>query len=82
MSVSRGLSLDDIEELSDSAPLGPQEVATFLAVKRPTVQQWLFRGVLPDPDFIVSGFPAWKKRTIVRWAVQTHRLDSDDIRAA
>lgn len=61
-------------------PMGPKEVADFLAVKRATVQQWLFRKVLPNRDFTVSGFPAWEKETIVRWALETGRMERDDPR--
>jgi hypothetical protein len=78
--------------LPKDGPMGPLEVADFMGpwdddlqrpvgVKRATVQQWLFRKVLPDRDFTVSGFPAWKKETIVKWALATHRFPADDPRA-
>lgn len=61
-------------------PLGPKEVAEFLEVKRATVQQWTFRNVLPDGDYTINNMPAWERRTIVEWAVDTGRLEPDDER--
>lgn len=58
-------------------PLGPKEVAEFLGVKRPTVQQWNFRHVLPPPDYSVNGAPAWERRTIAQWARDTGRDEPD-----
>lgn len=64
------------------APMGPRELAEFLGVKRATVQQWSFRGVLPERDYTVGGFPAWEKSTVIEWAIKTGRLDPDDPRAS
>lgn len=61
---------------SPDEPVGLEEIAGRLAVKRDTADHWRTRGVLPLPDWpSVGGRPAWKWRTVERWARQTGRLD-------
>lgn len=55
-------------------PVGIAEIAGRLDVKRQTVDQWRHRGLLPEPEWTVSGNPAWKWQTIERWARDTGRL--------
>jgi predicted site-specific integrase-resolvase len=52
---------------------GPQEVAATLGVKVTTVHQWRQRGLLPEPEAVVSGVPMWAPDTIEAWAVATGR---------
>ena len=54
--------------------VGEAEIAERLGVKRQTVNQWRFRGLLPEPLGTVSGFPAWDWRDIAKWAKTTGRL--------
>lgn len=56
-------------------PLGAAEVARLLAVSRDTVRQWRYRRVFPEPDWPeVNMHPAWKRSTVVGWAVAGGRL--------
>ena len=54
--------------------LGVREVADFLVVKPRTVNQWVFRGLLPEPDVALHATRLWKRSTILRWAGDTGRL--------
>lgn len=54
-------------------PVGIIEIAEKLGVKRATVDQWLQRGLLPEPDWTVGGRPAWEWSSIARWAEETGR---------
>lgn len=55
-------------------PVGIQEIAERLGVKRATVDQWKLRGLLPPPRWTVGGRPAWAWLDIEDWAEQTGRL--------
>lgn len=55
-------------------PVGIVEIADRLGVKRATVDQWLQRGLLPDPRWTVGGRPAWAWSDVQAWAVETGRL--------
>lgn len=50
------------------------EIAKRLGVKRQTVNMWRFRGLLPEPEWMLNGGPVWKWSTIQRWATETGRL--------
>ena len=55
--------------------LGLQEVAVLLEVGARTPHAWLYRGLLPVPDYAsINGIRAWKRKTIIRWAAETGRL--------
>lgn len=54
--------------------VGPQEVAERLGVQRETVHRWRVRGVLVDPEWVISGVPLWRWQTVHRWARATGRL--------
>lgn len=60
--------------------MGPQEVAELLGVKAVTVRTWRSKGMMPDPDMIVSRVPIWTSGTIIRWAVQTGKLTAETIK--
>lgn len=49
-------------------PVGEREIADRLRVKPGTVHMWKKRGVLPPPDWAISGVPAWNWPTIEKWA--------------
>lgn len=55
-------------------PVGIPEIAAKLGVRRPTVDQWIQRNLLPEPDWTVGGRPAWNWPTIRRWAEETGRI--------
>lgn len=55
--------------------LGIVEVAALLEVQPRTPRMWLFRDLMPEPDYeSVNGQRAWKRRTILKWAAKTDRL--------
>lgn len=54
--------------------LGIPEIAEMFRVQRPTVDQWLQRGVFPAPDGTVGGRPAWRRGTALTWGRSTGRL--------
>lgn len=55
--------------------VGEVEIAERLGVQRNTVNVWRKRGLLPAPQWTVSGLPAWDWAVIRRWAIETGRLD-------
>lgn len=60
--------------------LGVREVADFLDVKPRTVNQWVFRRLLPEPDVALHATSLWKRSTILRWAGDTGRLSRSVLR--
>ncbi|KPI15647.1 hypothetical protein OK074_2092 [Actinobacteria bacterium OK074] len=48
--------------------LGHAEIASLYDVERQTSQLWKTRGVLGDPDVVVSGNPYWLLATVLRLA--------------
>ncbi len=54
--------------------VGLADIAERLAVDRNLLDQWKFRGLLPEPEWTVGGRPAWNWRTIEKWARETGRL--------
>lgn len=60
---------------------GVREVAAFLDVKPRTVNQWVFRRLLPDPDVALHATRLWKRSTLLRWAGDTGRLSRSVLRA-
>lgn len=48
-------------------PVGLKEIAERLGVKPQTAQVWRHRGILPAPEWTVSGAPAWDWPTIKAW---------------
>lgn len=55
-------------------PVGLTEIAKRLGVESKTAQQWRYRKLLPEPQYTVSGQPAWEWRKIEKWARETNRL--------
>ncbi len=56
-------------------PVGMVEIGERLGgVRRQTVAQWHYRGLLPEPRWTVSGYPAWNWPDIEKWARETERL--------
>lgn len=55
-------------------PVGTVEIAALLGVARHTVDQWRYRGLLPEPRWVVGGRPAWDLDDIDYWARSTGRL--------
>ncbi len=62
-------------------PVGMKEIAEILDVKFTTVQKWQQRNLLPPPEpgWIVSGRPAWRKSDIIKWATKTNRLKETNV---
>jgi hypothetical protein len=56
-------------------PVGPQEIAALLDVAISTVHVWRQRDVLPEPAWVISGVPLWRRETIVAWATETGRME-------
>ena len=54
--------------------LGLMEIADLLGVQHETCHRWRFRGIMPEPDWTVSGTPVWERATITAWARETGRL--------
>lgn len=63
-------------------PVGIQEIAQRLGVKRQTASQWRQRKLLPEPDWTRSGVALWEWETIRAWADVTGRLKADPISVA
>lgn len=55
-------------------PVGVDDIAERLGVKRQTVSMWRWRGLLPEPTWTVSGLPCWDWPEIERWARDTGRI--------
>ena len=55
-------------------PVGIAEIAERLGVKRQTAALWNYRGLLPEPPWVISGQPAWNWPDIKTWAKETGRL--------
>ena len=53
--------------------VGLKEIAERLNVKPQTAAAWKHRGLLPQPEWTVSGVPAWRWSTIAWWAASTGR---------
>ena len=53
--------------------VGLTEIADLLGVDRGTPRIWRYRGIMPEPDGWVSGYPAWRRSSIVKWARDTGR---------
>ncbi len=51
--------------------VGEREIASRLSVQPQTVHQWRQRGQLPEPDWTVSGQPAWDWDRLCHWARET-----------
>ncbi len=62
-------------------PVGHREVAGVLNVDETTVYKWIQRGLLPapEPNWVVSGRPAWRLLDILVWAVHTGRRTRDQL---
>ncbi|MDI3417994.1 hypothetical protein [Streptomyces luteolus] len=56
--------------------LGHSEIAFLYGVERQTSQLWRTRGVLPEPDFVVSGNPYWFLPTVLGLA-EPHVREAD-----
>ena len=66
---------------SGSDPVGVLEVADRLGVKDRTVHMWLFRNLMPDPDFdTVNGSRAWEWRTVLKWAGENGKTYTESSR--
>lgn len=60
--------------LSPVEPVGLQEIAERLGVKRATADMWKLRGLLPEPKWVVGGRPAWEWDDVADWARSSGRL--------
>lgn len=75
MPMKLSKSIKEVPKVKDTAdPVGIPEIADRLGVERHTVDQWGFRGYLPERDYTVGGGPAWEWASIYDWAVETERL--------
>ena len=53
--------------------VGLKEIAERLDVKPQTAAAWKHRGLMPEPEWTISGVPAWRWSTIAYWAASTGR---------
>lgn len=61
--------------VDEADPVGLKEIGERLGgVRRGTLDSWRTRRVLPEPRWIVGGWPAWHWPDIERWARETGRL--------
>jgi hypothetical protein len=61
--------------------VGLLEITEMMGVQSQTAYHWRTRGVMPEPDLVVSKTPLWRYDRIVEWAGRTgrsihRRLDS------
>lgn len=62
-------------------PVGVIEIAKRLGVLDRSVHKMIQRGRLPEPDYAsVNGSRAWDWWTILWWAGETRRLDTEKLR--
>lgn len=54
-------------------PVGSDDIADRLGVKRQTVAMWRYRSLLPAPKWTVSGRPCWNWPDVLAWAKETGR---------
>jgi len=64
---------------SEPEPVGVPEIAERLGVKPATVHQWLFRELLPEARWTVSGLRAWDWSQVLYWAGVTGRLSEGSV---
>ena len=62
-------------------PVGAAEIAERLGVRAQTVHTWRQRKVMPEPQWRVSGQPAWDWTEIEEWARRTNRPRARDVHA-
>lgn len=60
--------------------VGLADIPPMLGIAQQTARQWRRRGILPEEQATVSGTPAWERRTIIEWALATHRIDRSRVR--
>jgi hypothetical protein len=53
--------------------VGLREITNLFGTEHLTVNQWRYRGQLPEPDLTVSKTPIWRLSRIEQWATQTGR---------
>lgn len=53
--------------------VGLPEIARMFGVRPPTPYRWRDRGIMPEPDWTVSGSPIWRRAVIVAWGEETGR---------
>lgn len=57
---------------SNADPVGVLEIAKRLGVRDRTVHMWLYRQIVPAPDYeSVNGCRAWEWETVLKWAGET-----------
>jgi hypothetical protein len=53
--------------------VGLQEIRQIFRMNQPAITQWRVRGMLPEPNAIVSNRPIWRLETVIRWGRRTGR---------
>ena len=66
--------MDKVNEAATRDIVGCADIAHRLDVKPQTVSMWRIRGLLPDPEWWISGVPAWRWSVIADWAERTGRV--------
>lgn len=61
--------------MAECDPVGIPDIAERLGVAATTPHQWKTRGLLPAPDYTISGIVlAWDWRKVLRWAGLNGRI--------
>ena len=74
MSADAAVSPERSEGHKGCDPVGSSDIAARLDVQVATVKMWRHRGLLPEPEWTVSGRPCWNWSSIQAWASSTGRL--------
>ena len=53
--------------------IGLKEMAPLFGIQPHTTAMWRYRGLLPEPDYEISGSPIWELPTLLRWGRETNR---------
>lgn len=72
--LRRSIAALAADDPAPTEPVGLADIALRLGVEPQTARNWRTRGVLPPPEWTVSGSPAWSWSTIEAWARETGRL--------
>lgn len=79
--VAVGATMRDMRK-RNADPVGVLEIAQRLGVRDRTVHMWLYRQIVPEPDYeSVNGCRAWEWSTVLEWAGETGHVYADQAKA-
>ena len=59
--------------------VGVAEISELLGVEPATVTKWAQRGILPEPDLVLSIGKIWIVETVIEWARETGRAPPEGV---